>query len=753
MKLLVKAKDHLDHILSHGDSVKVHEEDDHVERWSQESPKVINANCNTSSKSQTSGDLKISSVLAPSINNLEKVTIFAKSEMEPNSKLPETNWKEVGLRDKTRDFGRNLKMQDHPGCFSVYIGNLSSKVKWRDLKKLFQRFGQVLDVFIPKKTDVSGSNFGFVRFPSKQEAEMAIFMFEGAWVVDRRIQVNLARFRCRSKYWRRKQPKDADCDATFQYYRTQGFDPESRRVEENGCKEPVEAMSPTKARVVSEEAVGGDSRKSSFVCLKKITGHVDDEALRRLERANEHLSISSSDSSSEKVSRKSKASPASRQSLGEADSFKTSSLGLLKHEETNTHKEVGEDGVSGNSKAVSLEKDCYNNEAIPLVTSDIEISGTRKVKEVVGEDMRVGLSALGKDSDFFCDPTGVDVLSMGLHPQYPLDRGSGDKIRGKPSSAEITKRAEKDKDLISTKRDSEEREAPNCVLESQEIDVFCPLDREGLCRRNGKSKASFVDGGSNSERKNFELPEFHNVFKESRLKKKRFGSLNEILEKGLSEVDKRKRDRDKKLEAIKTLEVWKKVGIEFIGDENEVVKDLISLAEKEVATEHHKGYFATKAVLEGVFSLQDMVSASGNWDWFRLAPLLPLEVLEQIAEVQPPQKSSAARITDVSAVSDESETSLAPSLPDTVAVAGPVSIAAAPTNNKKDQKSTSWTDWTKKKISGVETSIENLVSSSSSKGPAFAPTPAPAATTATATPATTTTATTTTTPAATTKKP
>ncbi|KAK8522401.1 hypothetical protein V6N12_056110 [Hibiscus sabdariffa] len=95
MKLLVEAKDHLDHILSHGDSVKVHEEDDHVERWSQESPKVINANCNISSKSQTSGDLKISSVLAPSINNLEKVTIFGKSEMEPNSKLPELGYHSI----------------------------------------------------------------------------------------------------------------------------------------------------------------------------------------------------------------------------------------------------------------------------------------------------------------------------------------------------------------------------------------------------------------------------------------------------------------------------------------------------------------------------------------------------------------------------------------------------------------------------------------------------------------------------------
>ncbi|KAK8652899.1 hypothetical protein V6N13_126922 [Hibiscus sabdariffa] len=94
--------------------------------------------------------------------------------------------------------------------------------------------------------------------------------------------------------------------------------------------------------------------------------------------------ISSSDSSSEKVSMKSKASLLSRQSLGEVDSFKTSSLGLSQNEETNTHKEVGEDGVSRNSKAVSLEKDCYNNEAIPLVTSDIEISGTWKVNEVVG---------------------------------------------------------------------------------------------------------------------------------------------------------------------------------------------------------------------------------------------------------------------------------------------------------------------------------------------------------------------------------
>ncbi|KAL4272925.1 hypothetical protein GQ457_13G004030 [Hibiscus cannabinus] len=153
-----------------------------------------------------------------------------------------------------------------------------------------------------------------------------------------------------------------------------------------------------------------------------------------------------------------------------------------------------------------------------------------------------------------------------------------------------------------------------CDLELRGIDVFGSHGGEGPCSRSGKSKASIIDGGSNLSGKIFELPEFHNVVKDSRLKKKRFGSLNEIHEKGLSEADRRKRDRIKKrikkkgfseetielegcsitefdmqarrnyllVKATKTLEVGKKVGIEFIEDENEVVEDLILIAEKEL---------------------------------------------------------------------------------------------------------------------------------------------------------------------------
>ncbi|KAK8626240.1 hypothetical protein V6N13_133891 [Hibiscus sabdariffa] len=133
------------------------------------------------------------------------------------------------------NFNTSVKMKEPSKCFSVFVGNLSTKVNWRYLKKLFQRYGRVLDVFIPKKTDLSGSKFGFVRSPSMREAETTLFMFEGAWIVDRCIQVNLAKFGSRSKYWRKKQYKDVAHDAVNQNCRAYGNNLVNRTFEEGGC--------------------------------------------------------------------------------------------------------------------------------------------------------------------------------------------------------------------------------------------------------------------------------------------------------------------------------------------------------------------------------------------------------------------------------------------------------------------------------------------------------------------------------------
>ncbi|KAK8982515.1 hypothetical protein V6N11_046435 [Hibiscus sabdariffa] len=65
-----------------------------------------------------------------------------------------------------------------------------------------------------------------------REAETAVLMFEGAWVVDRRIQVNLAKYKCRDNYWRKKHPQGVPRVAAHQINRLCGDDT-GRRANEN----------------------------------------------------------------------------------------------------------------------------------------------------------------------------------------------------------------------------------------------------------------------------------------------------------------------------------------------------------------------------------------------------------------------------------------------------------------------------------------------------------------------------------------
>ncbi|KAL4301708.1 hypothetical protein GQ457_10G005450 [Hibiscus cannabinus] len=155
-------------------------------------------------------------------------------------------------------------------CFTVFVGNLSPKVHWRFLKKLFQRFGRVLDVFIPRKSYLSGSNFGFVHFPSLREAETALFMFGGAWVVDHRIQVNIAKFGCRSTYWRKKQPKDRV--TTLAVNQRRGETRVSQKlilVDQNGAEEKNVPEELKEARS-ENESLGSSVNKTAFTEKKKV---------------------------------------------------------------------------------------------------------------------------------------------------------------------------------------------------------------------------------------------------------------------------------------------------------------------------------------------------------------------------------------------------------------------------------------------------------------------------------------------------
>jgi hypothetical protein len=82
---------------------------------------------------------------------------------------------------------------------SFFFTNFSEEIKTTVLWSSFARFGNVMEVFIPKKLNKEGRRFGFVKFkdvtnPVALEAKLA-----EVWCGGRRLRVNLARFTRDSK--------------------------------------------------------------------------------------------------------------------------------------------------------------------------------------------------------------------------------------------------------------------------------------------------------------------------------------------------------------------------------------------------------------------------------------------------------------------------------------------------------------------------------------------------------------------------
>ena len=76
---------------------------------------------------------------------------------------------------------------------NIYIGNLAWKTRRKELKELFENFGEVTNAFIvrDKKTRRS-RGFGFVEMAEEEEARQAIEKLNNTVFLERTIVVNEA---------------------------------------------------------------------------------------------------------------------------------------------------------------------------------------------------------------------------------------------------------------------------------------------------------------------------------------------------------------------------------------------------------------------------------------------------------------------------------------------------------------------------------------------------------------------------------
>ncbi|KAK9046317.1 hypothetical protein V6N11_052209 [Hibiscus sabdariffa] len=440
--------------------------------------------------------------------------------------------------------GRSVHGLSGSNCFSVYVGNLSPKVKWRYLKKLFQRFGNVLDVFIPQKRDFSGFNFGFFRFSTIREAETAVLMFGGAWVVDRRIIVNLAKFNSRTSFWRKKRNYSWAVDHT-QNNKNNSGDSAANKVENGECSQAETSDVKLGKGKEKLDKFSGDTKVSTEMNKMEVGRRLRITAIignnRTLEKGDSDMG--------------------NGRSLGECDLVGVNIEKNVEGPAETAEKNENENLLSFSKPNPNWAELLFKNQ--PACNEN----------ESVKVDWEVGSDSLGRK----------EPNSENINPKSSKTLGLN---QNKPSS--------KNQITSYTKGLENPQSVGGKVLEEGQ-------DTEKVI--DWVSSADSEESFRNTERVFF--PEWES----KRERKKRYGSMNQLQDKVLSEKEKKKRDRaiprEKKnakscefselfgrslsesdlvqhweivsKKEKKALEVGKSLGVEIDGNEEEVIRELADL--------------------------------------------------------------------------------------------------------------------------------------------------------------------------------
>lgn len=90
----------------------------------------------------------------------------------------------------------------------IFVGSLPFKLKEKELKELFEKFGEVTSAKIVKsKSTRQNKGFGFVEMPNEEEVRKAIFELNGFEIMGRNLEVSISEKKDKTKGKTTKAPK------------------------------------------------------------------------------------------------------------------------------------------------------------------------------------------------------------------------------------------------------------------------------------------------------------------------------------------------------------------------------------------------------------------------------------------------------------------------------------------------------------------------------------------------------------------
>ncbi|CAF4090793.1 unnamed protein product, partial [Adineta steineri] len=79
--------------------------------------------------------------------------------------------------------------------YSLKVDNLTYRTRVEDLRRCFEKYGPIGDIYIPRdQFSRSSRGYAFIRFVKKRDAEDALDRMDGADVDGREIRVQFARY-------------------------------------------------------------------------------------------------------------------------------------------------------------------------------------------------------------------------------------------------------------------------------------------------------------------------------------------------------------------------------------------------------------------------------------------------------------------------------------------------------------------------------------------------------------------------------
>ncbi|KAJ8471804.1 hypothetical protein OPV22_026147 [Ensete ventricosum] len=143
------------------------------------------------SKHGTVVDVELSMYNSSRNRGLAFVTMA--SEEEALAALSHLNSYDLDGRVIKVEFARSVKKAPVPK-YNVFVGNLTWRVRSRDLRELFNGSGNILSAEVIFQSNPRRSaGYGFVSFASKEEAEAAITTLNGKDLMGRRIRLVLSK--------------------------------------------------------------------------------------------------------------------------------------------------------------------------------------------------------------------------------------------------------------------------------------------------------------------------------------------------------------------------------------------------------------------------------------------------------------------------------------------------------------------------------------------------------------------------------